>query len=110
MAKERYNLAEIVSRLRQAGILLGQGMAVAETVREIGTGKVPFCRWRKEGEFFQRIQRTKRCLALVRLVPGVRFTWQTYVCSGESRISIRSLASPMASSRSARTIRFALLP
>jgi len=39
---------EIVAKLRQAEILVGQGKTVAETVRAIGVTEPPYYRWRME--------------------------------------------------------------
>jgi hypothetical protein len=39
---------EIVTKLRQVGVLVSQGQSVAEAVRSIGVTQVTCCRWRKE--------------------------------------------------------------
>ena len=39
---------EIVSKLRQVEVLQGQGMTIAEAVREVGTTQQLFYRWRKQ--------------------------------------------------------------
>lgn len=39
---------EIVSKLRQVEVLQGQGMTIAEAVREVGTTQQSFYRWRKQ--------------------------------------------------------------
>ena len=48
MARRRYKPEEIIAKLREAEILLGQGMKVAEVVRELGIHEVTYYRWRKE--------------------------------------------------------------
>jgi len=48
MARRRYKAEEIIAKLREAEILLGQGMKVAEVVRELGIHEVTYYRWRKE--------------------------------------------------------------
>jgi len=48
MAKKSYKPEEIVSKLRQVDVLHGQGMAMADAVRQVGVSEVTFYRWRKE--------------------------------------------------------------
>jgi len=48
MARRRYNPEEIIAKLREAEILLAQGMKVIEVVRELGIHEVTYYRWRKE--------------------------------------------------------------
>ena len=48
MARKRYKPEEIVSLLRQAEVLHGQGMSMADAIRQLGISEVTFCRWRKE--------------------------------------------------------------
>ena len=47
MAGNREKPEEIVSKLRQVEVLQGQGMTVAEAVRQIGVTQQTFYRWRK---------------------------------------------------------------
>ena len=47
MAEKREKPEEIVSKLRQVEVLHGQGMTVAEAVRQIGVTQQTFYRWRK---------------------------------------------------------------
>jgi len=47
MAGKREKPEEIVSKLRQVEVLHGQGMTVAEAVRQIGVTQQIFYRWRK---------------------------------------------------------------
>jgi len=48
MARKRYRPEEIISKLREAEVLLAQGMKVAEVVKAIGIHEVTYYRWRKE--------------------------------------------------------------
>ena len=48
MARKRYTTEEIIRKLREADVLLGQGQAVAEVVRQMGVTSVTYYRWRKE--------------------------------------------------------------
>ena len=48
MARKRYRPEEIIAKLREAGVLLAQGMKVAEVVKAIGIHEVTYYRWRKE--------------------------------------------------------------
>lgn len=48
MARKRYKPEEIVGKLRQAEVLHGQGMPMAEAIRQLGVSEVPYYRRRKE--------------------------------------------------------------
>ncbi len=48
MASKRCKPEEIVSLLRQAEVLHGQGMSMADAIRQLGISEVTFYRWRKE--------------------------------------------------------------
>lgn len=48
MAKRNYRPEEIVSKLRQADVLLAQGTKVPDVVRTLGVTQVTYYRWRRE--------------------------------------------------------------
>lgn len=48
MAKKRYRPEEIISKLREADILIGQGRTVAQAIKSIGVSEVTYYRWRQE--------------------------------------------------------------
>ena len=48
MAGKRDKPEEIVSKLRQVEVLQGQGMSVAQSVRQIGVTEQTYYRWRKQ--------------------------------------------------------------
>jgi transposase-like protein len=48
MARKRHTPDEIVAKLRQVDVLVGQGQAVAEAIRAIGVTEVTYYRWRRE--------------------------------------------------------------
>ena len=48
MARKRYKPEEIVGLLRQAEFLHGQGMSMADAIRQLGISEITFYRWRKE--------------------------------------------------------------
>jgi transposase len=48
MPKKLYRPEEIIAKLRQAEVLLGQGKKVPEAVKAIGISEVSYYRWRKE--------------------------------------------------------------
>jgi putative transposase len=48
MARKRHTPDEIVAKLRQVAVLVGQGQAVAEAIRAIGVSEVTYYRWRRE--------------------------------------------------------------
>ena len=47
MAGKRPKPEEIVSKLRQVEVLQGQGMSIADAVRQIGVTQQTYHRWRK---------------------------------------------------------------
>ena len=47
MAGKREKPEDIVSEIRQVEVLQGQGMTIAEAVRQIGVTQQTFYRWRK---------------------------------------------------------------
>jgi len=48
MAKKRYRPEEIISKLREADIHIGQGHTVAQAIKSIGITEVTYYRWRQE--------------------------------------------------------------
>ncbi|MCJ2072206.1 IS3 family transposase [Methylobacterium sp. J-030] len=48
MSRKRPKPEEIVAKLRQADVLVGQGQSVAEAIRTIGVSEVTYYRWRRE--------------------------------------------------------------
>ena len=48
MARKRYRPEEIIAKLREAEVLLAQGMKVPEVAKAIGIHEITYYRWRKE--------------------------------------------------------------
>jgi len=48
MPQKHYRPEEIIAKLREAEVLLGQGQKVPEVVKAIGVSEVSYYRWRKE--------------------------------------------------------------
>ena len=48
MGSKRYRPEEIISKLREAEVLLAEGVSVGEIVRRLGVTQVTYDRWRKE--------------------------------------------------------------
>ncbi len=48
MGAKRYRPEEIISKLREAEVLLAEGVSVGEVVRQLGVTQVTYYRWRKE--------------------------------------------------------------
>ena len=46
--RRKYKPEEIVSKLRQADVLIAQGTSTPEAVRAIGVTEVTYYRWRRE--------------------------------------------------------------
>ena len=61
MSRKRPKPEEIVAKLRQADVLVGQGQSVAEAIRAIGVSEVTYYRWRREygGLKTDRVRRMK---------------------------------------------------
>jgi putative transposase len=47
MPKKRYNTEEIIHKLREADVLLGQGRKVSEVCKQIFVSDQTYYRWRK---------------------------------------------------------------
>lgn len=56
MAGKRDKPEEIVTKLRQVEVLQGQGLPVADAVRQIGVTQNTYYRWRKEYGGMTRVQ------------------------------------------------------
>ena len=48
MARRTYTPEQIINKLREAEILLSQGLTVAEATRQLGVTEQTYYRWRKE--------------------------------------------------------------
>jgi transposase len=48
MPQKRFRPEEIITRLRKAEVLLGEGKKVPEVVEALGISEVTYYRWRKE--------------------------------------------------------------
>ncbi len=48
MARKRHSAEQIINKLREAEVLLGQGMKVPEVTRRLGVTAQTSYRWRKE--------------------------------------------------------------
>jgi putative transposase len=48
MPQKRYRPEEIIAKLRQADVLLGEGKKVPEVIKTLGVHEVTYYRWRKE--------------------------------------------------------------
>ena len=48
MARKRYSTEEIIRKLGEADVLIGQGQNVSDVIRHLGVSDVTYYRWRKE--------------------------------------------------------------
>ena len=48
MGIKRHKPEEIVTKLRQVEVLMGQGMPRLDAIRQIGVVEQTYCRWRKQ--------------------------------------------------------------
>jgi len=48
MAKKRATPEQIIARLREAEVLIAQGMTVAQAAKQIGATEQTYYRWRRE--------------------------------------------------------------
>ena len=80
MVRKRYKPEEIVSLLRQAEVLHGQGMSMADAIRQLGISEVTFYRWRKEyagmsGDRRLMVDRAVDSSALARVISVLERRW-----------------------------------
>jgi transposase-like protein len=47
MPKKRYNAEEVIHKLREADVLLGQGRTISQVCKQIGVTDQTYYRWRK---------------------------------------------------------------
>jgi len=47
MAKQRYTTEEIIHKLREADVLIGQGQTMGQVTKQIGVTEQTYFRWRK---------------------------------------------------------------
>ena len=59
MARKRYRPEDIITKLREADLLISQGNTVAVTIRKLGVSDVTYYRWRKEYGGMQASQAKK---------------------------------------------------
>lgn len=57
MTKKHHKPEEIVTKLRQADVLISQGQSVADAVRAIGVTEVTYYRWRQEFDGHCHVER-----------------------------------------------------
>ena len=48
MARKNFKPEEIISKLREADVLISQGKSIAETIKHLCVSEVTYYRWRKE--------------------------------------------------------------
>jgi len=48
MARKRHSAEQIINKLREAEVYLGQGMSVPEVARKLSVTEQTYYRWRKE--------------------------------------------------------------
>jgi len=48
MGRQKHTAEQIVSKLREADVLLGKGMPLEEVMRQLGISDATYYKWRKE--------------------------------------------------------------
>jgi len=48
MGRIRFTAEQIIGKLREAEVLLGQGLSIGEAIRRLGVSEQTYYRWRKE--------------------------------------------------------------
>ncbi|MFC2100019.1 transposase, partial [Candidatus Bipolaricaulota bacterium] len=76
-ARRHYRPEEILAKLREAEVLLGQGMKVPDVVRELGIHEITYYRWRKEygGMRINQMKRLKELETENSRLPGEDLNW-----------------------------------
>ena len=59
MSRKRYSPEEIISKLREAEVLLSQDKTVSEVVRQLGVSEQTYYRWKKEYGALDKTQARK---------------------------------------------------
>jgi transposase len=61
MPRKTYRPEEIIAKLRQAEVLIGQGKKMPEVIKTLGVHEVTYYRWRKEygGLSISQVKRLK---------------------------------------------------
>jgi hypothetical protein len=80
MVKKGYTPEQIINKLREAEILLSQGLSVAEASRKIGIVEQTYYRWRKEYGGM-RVEQAKR-LPCVIIWINLLLTLKSPICAG----------------------------
>jgi len=60
MLRKRYSPEDVVSKLREAEVLLSQNKTVAEVVRQLGISEQTYYRWKREYGGLDKTQAKKR--------------------------------------------------
>jgi putative transposase len=98
MPKKTYRPEEIIAKLREADVLLGQGQKVPEGVKTLGVHEVTYYRWRKEYGGL-KVSQAKRLKDLERENARLRravsdLTLDKLILQGASRGTSELLAPP----------------
>jgi len=59
MGKKRFTAEQIISKLREAGVLQSSGLSIVEICRQLGVKEQTYYKWRKEYEGM-RVDQAKR--------------------------------------------------
>ena len=59
MAVKKYSPEEIIAKLREAEVLLSQGMTVGKAVKKLGIAEQTYYRWKKEYGGLDKTQANK---------------------------------------------------
>jgi putative transposase len=84
MAGKRDKPEEIVLKLRQVEVLQGQGISIADAVRQIGVTQQTYYRWRKEYGGMSR----DRCKDLIFLGGSLLFLFFGSAPSGQEPLQV----------------------
>ena len=60
MTRKRYSPEDVVSKLREAEVLLSQNKTVAEVVQQLGISEQTYYRWKREYGGLDKTQAKKR--------------------------------------------------
>jgi len=104
MARKRHSAEQIINKLREAEVHLGQGMSVPEVARKLGVTEQTYYRWRKEYGGLKTDQ-ARKLKDLKRKMPGSR-SWSLIFHSTKrcSRKSLRETSKPAPETRSGRGV------
>ena len=99
MTRKRYKPKEIVSLLRRAAVLHGQGMSMVDASRQLGSSDVTYCRWcrkygRMSGDQLRRLNELEKANERLRRAGKLLSASRRRQCIDHVRVRLGISAAP----------------